>query len=74
RAYEDFCIRVERQEPTWLDPYGAEEPGEFFAVVSEAFFELPGQLAETYPDLYQTLKGFYRQDPRARLAGAGPAP
>ncbi|MDX1656824.1 MAG: zinc-dependent peptidase, partial [Candidatus Competibacteraceae bacterium] len=24
RAYEDFCIRVERQEPTWLDPYGAE--------------------------------------------------
>lgn len=67
RAYEDMGRRVERGEDTPLDPYAAESPAEFFAVTSEAFFELPHLLAEEYPDVYGQLRAFYRQDPAARL-------
>src|SRR5690554_4247697 len=41
RAYEDLCEKVEGGVETALDPYATESPGEFFAVVSEAFFEIP---------------------------------
>lgn len=66
-AYGDFCARVERGQDTELDPYAADSPGEFFAVLSEAFFELPDLLWECYPAVYGQLQGFYRQDPLARL-------
>ena len=49
-----------------LDPYAAESPGEFFAVMSEAFFETPDVLREEYPALYLQFSHFYRQDPAAR--------
>lgn len=70
-SYDDFCGRVEeaeaRGEDICFDPYAAENHGEFFAVMSEAFFETPDILHEEYPDLYGNLVGFYRQDPLARL-------
>ena len=50
-----------------IDPYAAENPAEFFAVTSEYFFSAPDQLAEAYPQVYQQLQAFYRQDPLARL-------
>ena len=65
-AYEGFCDAVERGQDTWLDPYAAEHRSEFFAVVSEAFFEDPRETRRRYPDLYEQLKLFYRQDPAAR--------
>jgi len=64
-AYEDLVDRDDRGEETWLDPYAAESPAEFFAVASEAFFELPAELAEHYPAVYEQLAAFYRQDPRS---------
>lgn len=67
-AYEGFCDAVDRGKETWLDPYAAEAPGEFFAVVSEAFFEQPNQTRRRYPDVYDQLRRYYRQDPAARLA------
>jgi Mlc titration factor MtfA (ptsG expression regulator) len=67
-AYEGFCDAVDRDRETWLDPYAAEAPAEFFAVVSEAFFEAPNETRRRYPDLYEQLKLFYRQDPAVRLA------
>jgi Mlc titration factor MtfA (ptsG expression regulator) len=71
-AYDDFCALLDeaeaRGQDTWLDPYAAENPGEFFAVVSETFFEAPHILLEEYPELYQQLAGFYRQDPAQRRA------
>ncbi|MGH8721184.1 MAG: zinc-dependent peptidase [Burkholderiales bacterium] len=67
-AYEGFCDAVERSKETWLDPYAAEAPAEFFAVVSEAFFEAPNETRRRYPDVYEQLRQFYRQDPAARLA------
>jgi Mlc titration factor MtfA (ptsG expression regulator) len=66
-AYLDFCARVEDDEYTEIDPYAAESPGEFFAVLSEAFFEIPRAVVEAYPAVYDQLRQFYRQDPLARL-------
>lgn len=63
-AYADFCQRVDRDEETLLDPYGAESPAEFFAVMTEAFFEDPDLLFEEYPEVYCQLVLFYRQEPR----------
>ncbi|MBK1718283.1 zinc-dependent peptidase [Thiocystis violacea] len=67
RAYADLCRRVDAGEETEMDPYAAESPAEFFAVASEAFFEIPARLAEVYPDVSRQLAHFYRQDPLARL-------
>ncbi|HEY8312378.1 MAG TPA: zinc-dependent peptidase, partial [Gemmatimonadaceae bacterium] len=50
-------------EPTLIDKYGGTNPAEFFAVITEAFFERPGPLRIQHPELYAELKGFYRQDP-----------
>ncbi len=69
-AYGDFCARVEREEDTLIDPYAAENPAEFFAVVSEAFFEIPRVVQASYPDVYRQLALFYRQDPLLRLPRA----
>ncbi len=66
-AYEGFCDAVDRDKETWLDPYAAEAPAEFFAVISESFFEAPNETRRRYPDVYGQLKQFYRQDPAGRL-------
>lgn len=66
KAYEDFCKRVDSGEETVIDPYAAENPAEFFAVLSEAFFEIPSVLKDEYPGVYEQLSLFYRQDPAAR--------
>jgi len=52
-------------EPSMFSAYGATEPAEFFAVVSEAFFERPRTFAFLHPALYEELRGVYRVDPRA---------
>lgn len=46
-----------------IDPYGLTNPAEFFAVVSEQFFETPSDLREHLPDVYRQLTQFYRQHP-----------
>jgi hypothetical protein len=77
-AYDRFCEQVDAGEETVLDPYGAEAPGEFFAVASESFFETPCLLQREFPAVYAQLAGFYRLDPAAgerRLCNeAEPAP
>ena len=67
-AYEEFCGRVDSSEDTAIDPYASESPAEFFAVMSEAFFELPDVVQDEYPAVYEQLARFYRQDPLLRLA------
>ena len=51
------------EQPTLIDKYGATEPAEFFAVVTEYFFEKSAQLQQRHPELYEELRRFYRQDP-----------
>ena len=65
-AYDDFCQRVDRAEETIIDPYASEHPAEFFAVLSETFFELPEVVDREYPALYDLLRRYYRQDPLKR--------
>jgi len=65
-AYDGFCDAVDRGRETWLDPYAAEHPCEFFAVLSEAFFEQPQETRRRYSDVYEQLRLFYRQDPARR--------
>ena len=70
----DFNALVEsthRGDRGVIDRYGATNPAEFFAVVTEAFFEKPRQLKSKHPELYEQLQGYYRQDPLAILEGAG---
>jgi MtfA peptidase len=57
-----------------LDPYGATNPAEFFAVATESFFEQPYELAARHPDLYAEFEAYYRVDPRAWLPAPVPAP
>ena len=50
-----------------LQPYGATNPAEFFAVATEAFFDVPAMLEQHEPNLYEVMRDFYKQDPAARL-------
>ena len=74
RAYDDMHAALARGEETVIDDYAGEHPSEFFAVMSEAFFEIPLVVQAQYPDVYQQLGSFYRQDPAARLMPAGNRP
>ncbi|MBA2484186.1 MAG: zinc-dependent peptidase [Nitrosomonas sp.] len=66
RAYASFCQQVDLGEETIIDPYAAESPAEFFAVVSEVFFTLPLAIKQNFPSVYEQLALFYRQDPANR--------
>lgn len=52
-------------EPSLFSDYGASSPAEFFAVVSEVFFERSREMREIHPALYGELRGLYRIDPAA---------
>jgi len=47
---------------TFIDAYGAENPAEFFAVVTEAYFDEGADLKELHPGLYSLLRGYFRVD------------
>lgn len=73
----DFALL--RRDAYWgqrdvLDPYGATNPAEFFAVATESFFEQPHELAARHPDLYAEFEAYYRVDPRAWLPAPAPVP
>lgn len=63
-AYADHCARVDAHTDTWLDPYAASSPAEFFAVITEAFYELPQAVQAQYPQVFTQLCDYYRVDPR----------
>lgn len=74
RRWIDVCSReflslralVAAGKPGFLDSYGAVSEAEFFAVVTEQFFDEPLEMKRLHPELYGVLRGFYRQDPAAR--------
>jgi MtfA peptidase len=65
-AYTQFCSSVDAGGETVVDPYAAESPAEFFAVVSEAFFQMPVPVKQHFPKVYEQLALFYRQDTAQR--------
>ena len=66
-AFKDLERRLNKGLRTAIDSYALESPAEFFAVVSELFCEKPHPLRREYPDVYELLAQFYRQDPGKRL-------
>ncbi len=71
-AFDHLQARLRHHRQTAIDPYAAESPAEFFSVVTEAFFETPQALWRAYPEVYDQLRRYYRQDPLARLELHGP--
>lgn len=59
RDFEDF----QTHRKSGLDRYGATNPAEFLAVLSEVFFETPQKLIDAYPDIYDIMVKFFRQSP-----------
>ncbi len=66
--FAEHVRKAELGEPTVLDPYGAENRAEFFAVATEAFFETPLQLRSDQPKLYELLMDFFKLDPASLLS------
>jgi Mlc titration factor MtfA (ptsG expression regulator) len=62
---ERLRAQAQADRRTFLDPYAAEDRGEFFAVASEAFFEEPALFARELPALYRALRDAYCLDPAA---------
>jgi MtfA peptidase len=46
-----------------LNHYGAQDPAEFFAVATEAFFEQGRALRDEQAALYAELQGYFKVDP-----------
>lgn len=65
KEYAALRTAVERHRKTVIDAYGATNPAEFFAVITECFFEKPLALKKKHPELYAQLADYYRQDPAA---------
>ena len=63
--YDELVRETLHHHRELIDRYGATNPAEFFAVVTETFFEKPRQLRAKHPDLYLQLQQFYQQDPAA---------
>jgi Mlc titration factor MtfA (ptsG expression regulator) len=61
--YELLRQKAARGDPSVIDHYGADDPGEFFAVATEAFFESPQAMLEEHPQLYAQLRDYYQVDP-----------
>jgi Mlc titration factor MtfA (ptsG expression regulator) len=67
RAFLELRSRIEHGRESVIDQYGAADEAEFFAVVTEHFFDQPRELQAVEPELYALLREFYRQDPALRL-------
>jgi Mlc titration factor MtfA (ptsG expression regulator) len=64
--YQRLSKAAARGRETLIDPYGTTDPAEFFAVVTESFFDTPRELKDQHPELYALFSDYYRQDPVAR--------
>ncbi len=64
--FGELSRKLHAGRPSDIDPYGATSPAEFFAVVTEMFFEKAHAMKVRHPELYEELAAFYRQDPAAR--------
>ena len=63
QEYYNHCQATKNNLPTVIDVYGAINPAEFFAVVTEAFFLKPTLLQAHHLLLYEQLKKYYNVNP-----------
>ena len=62
--FSTFLEKVEHHRKDVIDEYGATNGPEFFAVVTETFFEKPHQLYKSHKSLFEVFEEFYGLDPR----------
>jgi Mlc titration factor MtfA (ptsG expression regulator) len=62
-AYERLQGEAFMHQQVLLDHYGAQDPAEFFSVVTETFFEQGSALLNYDPALYRELQAFFKVDP-----------
>jgi Mlc titration factor MtfA (ptsG expression regulator) len=65
--YQDLLDHIKKHNKSDIDAYGATNPAEFFAVITEYFFEKPIQLQKRHPELYEQFKNFYKLDTAAMI-------
>lgn len=66
-GFEDLQAKCERGKHIGIDCYAASSPAEYFAVLSEVFFERADVLQQHSAAVYEQLCLYYRQDPLTRL-------
>ena len=66
-GFEVLQDKCSRGKPIGIDCYAASSPAEYFAVLSEVFFEQPAVLQQHSAAVYDQLRQYYRQDPLTRL-------
>jgi len=64
-AYDAFVERVDADEDTAIDPYAAESPEEFFAVLSELHFSDRAMLRREMPVVAEQLARLFTGDSRS---------
>ncbi|MGM0508496.1 MAG: M90 family metallopeptidase [Fusobacteriota bacterium] len=62
KEYKKLVFKKEHNKISIINKYGATNPAEFFAVITELFFEDPLKLNEASIDLYLELKKYYKID------------
>ncbi|MBU1393381.1 MAG: zinc-dependent peptidase [Gammaproteobacteria bacterium] len=63
KAFNQLQHSANDGTPSIFNYYGATNPAEFFAVITEVFFEKPEDFYQQHPDLYRELSRFYQLDP-----------
>ena len=66
-GFADFQHKCDSGKSIGINCYAATSPAEYFAVLSEVFFERPDILQQHYAAIYDQLRQYYRQDPLTRM-------
>ena len=74
QEFQDLQTRLAQGRPGLIEPYAATDPAEFFAVVSELFFERPAELAVAHPALHGEFCGYYGVNPLHWVGSTAGAP
>ncbi|MBP3193141.1 zinc-dependent peptidase [Natronogracilivirga saccharolytica] len=63
REYAAFLKQMDKGLPVHIDDYAATNIHEFFAVLTETWFEKPGVVRTHYPAINSVFREFYNLDP-----------
>ena len=67
KEFKSLIIKAKLRNRSFFNHYGATNPAEFFAVISEHFYEQPKTFQRKHPTLYQILVNYYKVDPATWL-------
>jgi MtfA peptidase len=70
-AFDRLQRRLHHGQRVAIDPYAAENPGEYFAVVSEMHFSAPERLEHAEPEVATLLRDYYGPSPAPRSPTPG---